>query len=94
MRPVFILFYNANTFFLAVNASMRWLNNVSGMDLIQISLLLIGQQGLVDFFSYRPFPSHWLEDCANFMPMLEENDQYGTNHSWCNTSIKPIHIYQ
>jgi hypothetical protein len=25
--------------------------------------------------------SHWLEDCANCMPMLEENDKYSANHS-------------
>jgi hypothetical protein len=41
--------------FLAVSASLRWLNNVSGVLLVQVSLLLIGQQVLGDFFSYRPF---------------------------------------
>jgi hypothetical protein len=40
--------------FLEVNASLLWLNNVSSMYLIQASLLLIGQQGLRDFFSYQP----------------------------------------
>jgi hypothetical protein len=41
----------------AVNASLHWLNNVSGVYLIQ---LIIGQQGLVDFFSYRPLlPIGW-----------------------------------
>ncbi len=41
-------------------ASLRWLNNVSGVYLTQVSLLLIGQQGLVDFFRYRPLlPIGW-----------------------------------
>jgi hypothetical protein len=42
------------TVFLAVNASLHWLNNVCGVYLTQVSLLLIGQQGLVDFFRHRP----------------------------------------
>ncbi len=46
--------------FLAVNASLRWLNDVIGVYLVRISLLLIGQQGLGDFFRYRPlFPIGW-----------------------------------
>jgi len=46
--------------FLPVNAIMRWLYNVSGVYLIHVSLLLIGQQGLVDFFTYRPLlPIGW-----------------------------------
>ncbi len=40
--------------FLAVKASLRWLNNVGGVYLVQVSLLLIGQQGLGDFFKYHP----------------------------------------
>jgi hypothetical protein len=32
-----------------VNASLRWLNYVSGVHLVQVSLLLIGPQGLGDF---------------------------------------------
>jgi hypothetical protein len=31
-----------------------WLNNVRAVYLTQVSLLLIGQQGLVDFFRHRP----------------------------------------
>ncbi len=43
-----------------MNASLRWLNNVVGVYLVQVSLLLIGQQGLVDFFRYRPLlPIGW-----------------------------------
>jgi hypothetical protein len=37
--------------------SLRWLNNVSGVYLIQVSLLLNGEQGLVDFLRYRPLLS-------------------------------------
>jgi hypothetical protein len=40
--------------FLAVNASLSWLTNVVSVYLVQISLLLIGQQGLADFFRYGP----------------------------------------
>jgi hypothetical protein len=75
-----------------VNASLRWLNNVSGVYLVQVSLLLIGQQGLGHFYLFffwwqdaAPFgtflrvsdlASHWLEDCANCTPTPEENDKY------------------
>jgi hypothetical protein len=38
-----------------------WLNNVSVVHLIQISLLLIGQQGLGHFFRYQALVSHWLQ---------------------------------
>ncbi len=53
-------FYNSKCVFLAVNASLRWLNNVVGVYLVQVSWLLIGQQGLLDFFRYRPLlPIGW-----------------------------------
>ncbi len=43
-----------------VNANLHWLINVSGVYLIQVSLLLIGQQGLGYFFRYRPLlPIGW-----------------------------------
>jgi hypothetical protein len=35
-------------------ASLHWLNNVSGVYLVQVSLLVIGQRGLGHFFRYRP----------------------------------------
>jgi hypothetical protein len=39
---------------------LRWLNNVGGVYLTQVSLFLIGQQHLVDFCWYRPlFPIGW-----------------------------------
>jgi hypothetical protein len=50
-------FYNAKSVFLAVNASLRWLNNGGDVYLIQVSLLLIGQKGLGHFFRYRPLLS-------------------------------------
>jgi hypothetical protein len=59
MRPVFNFFscsndfYNSKSVFLAVIASLRWLNNVVGVYSVQVSWLLIGQQGLVDFFRNR-----------------------------------------
>ncbi len=44
-----------------VNASLRWLNNVTGLYLVQVSLLHNGQQGLGHFFfKYRPLlPIGW-----------------------------------
>jgi hypothetical protein len=39
--------------FFPVNVSLRWLNNVTGVYLVQVSLLLIGQQGWGHFFEYR-----------------------------------------
>ncbi len=54
------LFYNAKSVFLAVNAGLSWLNNASGVYLTQVSVFLIGQQHLVDFFRYRPLlPIGW-----------------------------------
>ncbi len=46
---------SAKSVFLAVNASLRirWLNNVSGVHLVQVSLFLIVQQGSGDFFRYQ-----------------------------------------
>ncbi len=61
------VFYNAKSVFLAVtgNASLRWLNNVSGVYLVQVSLLLIGPQGLGHFFRYRPLlPIGWRQCCG------------------------------
>ncbi len=43
--------------FLAVNGSLSWLNNVTGVYLFQVFSLLIGQQGLGHFFRSRPFVS-------------------------------------
>jgi hypothetical protein len=46
--------------FLVVNASFRWLNNVSGVNLVKLSVILIGQQGLGHFLMYRPLiPIGW-----------------------------------
>ncbi len=90
-------FYDAKSVFIAVNASLRWLSNVVGVYLVQVSLFLIGQQqGLGHFFRYRyrPLLPIWLEDCENFTPTREENNKYSANYFWCNTNSKPIHFYQ
>ncbi len=51
---------NTKSVFLVVNESLRWLNNVSGMYLVQVSVPLIGQQGLEDLFRYLPLrPISW-----------------------------------
>jgi hypothetical protein len=47
-------FYNAKSVFLTANASLRWLNNVAGVYLVQVSLLFIGHQGLGHSFRYLP----------------------------------------
>jgi hypothetical protein len=44
-------------YFSGFNASLRWLNNAVGVYSVQVSLLLIGQQGLADFFSQSNFVS-------------------------------------
>jgi hypothetical protein len=51
------------------------------MYLVQVSLLLIGQQDLLDFPQKSALDSHWLDDCVNLMPTPEENNQYSINHS-------------
>jgi hypothetical protein len=49
--------------------------------ILKVSLLLICQQVLVDSSGIGPcFPLAGLEDCANFTPTPEENDQYSANH--------------
>ncbi len=48
-----------------------WLNNVSGVYLVQVScFLLVSRVG--DIFSGNG-PSHWLEDYANFTPLPDTN---------------------
>jgi hypothetical protein len=43
-----------------VNASLRWFNNIVSMYFVEVSLLLIGHQGLGHFFRYRPLlPFGW-----------------------------------
>jgi hypothetical protein len=75
-------FYNSKSVFLMVNASFRWLNNVKGVCLVQLSLLLIGQSAVFGpSLQASALASHWLDDCANFMPKPEENSQYSANHS-------------
>jgi hypothetical protein len=57
-EPFFIFFRCSNDFimqksvFLTVNASLRWLNNVSGVYLVQVSCLLMGQRGLGHLFTH------------------------------------------
>ncbi len=47
-------FYNAKSSFITINASLCWSNNVVGVYLVQVSLLLFGQQGLGHFFRHSP----------------------------------------
>ncbi len=48
------------TVFLVVNTSLRWLNNVSGVHLVQVSLIFVGQQGFRSLIKYRSLlPIGW-----------------------------------
>jgi hypothetical protein len=40
-----------------------------------------GSAGFGTFLQVSVPASHWLEDCANFTPTPEENDQYSANRS-------------
>ncbi len=62
-------------YFLAVNPSLRRLNNVSGMYVVQVSLLLIGRQGLVDFFKDR----HLLPIGRRIVQILHQRRRITTN---------------
>jgi hypothetical protein len=53
------MIYKAKSVFPAINASLRWFNNVVGMYVVQVSLLLIGQQSLGNFFRYRTLLIDW-----------------------------------
>jgi hypothetical protein len=53
-----------------------------GVYLVQISLLLIGQQGLVDFHRYRPLlPIGWMIVQFLRQRRRKTNNQYSANHS-------------
>ncbi len=58
---------------------IHWLNNVSGVYLVQVSLLLIGRQGLGDFFKSRSLLPILAGGLCKVMPTPEENDQYRAN---------------
>jgi hypothetical protein len=54
------MIYITKSVFLVVNASLHWLNNVSGVYFVQVPLLLVGQQELGHIFRYRPLlPIGW-----------------------------------
>jgi hypothetical protein len=64
--------------FLAVNASLRWLNNVLGPGF----LAFYWSAGFGTFHQVLALASHWLEYCATFTPTPpEENNQYIANYS-------------
>jgi hypothetical protein len=58
--------YIAKSVFFPINASLRWLNNIS-VFFTQVSLLFIGQQDLEDFFNFSALSFH-SSDSANFTP--------------------------
>jgi hypothetical protein len=71
---IFLIFLGALMFFITqkvyfwqfMRVYVRWLNNVSGVYLVQVSLLLIGPQGLGHFFRCRPkLPIGWRQCCGS-----------------------------
>jgi hypothetical protein len=74
-------FYSAKSVFIAVNASLRWLSNVTCVYLVNGFLALNWSVGFGTFLQVSALASHWLEDCGNFTQTTEENDQYSANHS-------------
>jgi hypothetical protein len=96
------MIYNSKNVLVAVNASLRWLNNVVGMYLVQVSLLLIGQQGLVDFFRYWPvLPIGWrivqiirqrLRKTASTAPTTLSAIQAASQCTIVNTHYSPLVI--
>ncbi len=68
------IIYNAKCVFLVVDASLLGLIMLLACTESRFPcLLFIGQQ-------VSALTSHWLEDCANFTPTPEENEQYSANH--------------
>ncbi len=71
-----LLFYNANSVFLAVNARLCWFDNVKGVYLVQVFLILIGQLGLGHFHRCRPLlPIGW-RIVQILRQRQKENDHY------------------
>ncbi len=95
-RPVFKFFrcysdFFTQSVFLAVNASLCWLNNVTG---VRLTWFLIGQQGLVQFFRYRPLiPIGWRIVQISCRCRRKTTNIAPTTLR-CNTSSKPIHFNQ
>jgi hypothetical protein len=68
--------------FLAVNASLSWLNIVSGVYILSPGFLASYlSAGFGTGLQLSALASHWLEDYANLTPTLLENDYYSANHS-------------
>jgi hypothetical protein len=85
-RPVFKFSKRSNDFItqsvLMVNASLRCLHNVSGVNVLSPGFLdFYWSAGFGTFLQVSAPASHWLENCANFTPTPEEGDQYSANHS-------------
>jgi hypothetical protein len=60
-----------------VNVSLLWLNTVRLAAVLSPGFLAsYWSAGFGTFLHVSALASHWLEDYANIMPTLEENDQY------------------
>jgi hypothetical protein len=71
-------------------ASLRWLSNVVGGYLVQVSLLLIGHQ-VGRFLQVSALASYRLTDCANFTPTPDENNQCSANYLvQCKQQVNPF----
>jgi hypothetical protein len=74
------------------NESLRWLNNVPGVYLVQVSLLLIGLHGLGHFFKYRPL----LPIGRRIVQILRQRRRKTTNtapNTHSAIQAAPIHFY-
>jgi hypothetical protein len=77
-----MIFIKIKKLLIAVNASLRRFNNVTGVYFIQIPLLLIGLgQNLGHFSRYRPLLLVGWRIVQILRQTPEENDQYSANHS-------------
>jgi hypothetical protein len=65
------MIYKAKRLFPAVNASLCWLNNVSGVYLPGF-FDSYWSAGFRTFLQVLALASHWLEDCANCTPTPEK----------------------
>jgi hypothetical protein len=65
-----------------VKASLRWLNNVSGVSVLRPGFPAFYWSAGFGTFLQVPGPaSHWLENCANFTPSPETTNTVPTTLS-------------
>jgi hypothetical protein len=87
-------FYNVKSVFLAVNASLHWLHNVSGA-LNPGFLASYWSEGFGRFLQVSALAFHWLmEDYANFTLTPEENNQASSQSTFIIEQLYSTCDYQ